>query len=119
MAETVDRKLVVVGDGACGKTCLLIVKANGTFPQEYVPTVFENHVTFVELPEAKVELALWDTAGQEDYAHIRPLSYVVACSTRAAPRGPIYAGRSTGGIADLFYTDVRSILMVLLAFKGI
>jgi len=78
MAETVDRKLVVVGDGACGKTCLLIVKANGTFPQEYVPTVFENHVTFVELPEAKVELALWDTAGQEDYAHIRPLSYDAA-----------------------------------------
>jgi len=72
---TVDRKLVVVGDGACGKTCLLIVKANGTFPTEYVPTVFENHVAYVDLPDTKVELALWDTAGQEDYAHIRPLSY--------------------------------------------
>merc|ERR1711935_441802 len=45
---------------------------------EYVPTVFENHVTYVQLPEAKVELALWDTAGQEDYAHIRPLSYDAA-----------------------------------------
>jgi len=78
MADTVDRKLVVVGDGACGKTCLLIVKAQGTFPKEYVPTVFENHVTYVQLPEAKVELALWDTAGQEDYAHIRPLSYDAA-----------------------------------------
>jgi GTPase SAR1 family protein len=75
---TIDRKLVVVGDGACGKTCLLIVKAEGTFPKEYVPTVFENHVTYVELPDAKVELALWDTAGQEDYAHIRPLSYDAA-----------------------------------------
>ena len=75
---TVDRKLVVVGDGACGKTCLLIVKAEGTFPKEYVPTVFENHVTYVDLPDVKVELALWDTAGQEDYAHIRPLSYDAA-----------------------------------------
>jgi Ras family protein A len=40
-----------------------------------VPTVFENHVAYVDLPDVKVELALWDTAGQEDYAHIRPLSY--------------------------------------------
>jgi len=71
-----DRKLVVVGDGACGKTCLLIVKAQGKFPTEYVPTVFENHVTHVDVPgQGRTELALWDTAGQEDYAHIRPLSY--------------------------------------------
>lgn len=76
--ETTLKQLVVVGDGACGKTCLLIMKAEGKFPKEYVPTVFENHVTFVQLPEAKVELALWDTAGQEDYAHIRPLSYDAA-----------------------------------------
>lgn len=35
------------------------------------------------------------------------------------PRGPLYAGRSTGGVADIFYTDVRSILlMVLWHFKG-
>ena len=34
-------------------------------------------------------------------------------STRAAPRGSLHEGRSTGGVADLFYTDVRSILMVL------
>ena len=48
-------------------------------------------------------------------------------STRATPRGPLHGGRSTRaaprgslheGAADLFYTDVRSILMVLLAFKG-
>lgn len=75
--ETVDRKLVVVGD-CVGKTGLLKVKAQGTFPKEYVPTVYENYVTWVELPEAKVELALWDTAGQEDYAHIRPHSYDAA-----------------------------------------
>ncbi|EGD72285.1 ARHA protein [Salpingoeca rosetta] len=71
----VSKKLVCIGDGSAGKTCLLIVYANNEFPEKYVPTVFENYVATVSRPQATVELALWDTAGQEDYAHIRPLSY--------------------------------------------
>uniref|UniRef100_A0A2K6V5U8 Ras homolog family member A n=1 Tax=Saimiri boliviensis boliviensis TaxID=39432 RepID=A0A2K6V5U8_SAIBB len=38
----IRKKLVIVGDGACGKTCLLIVFSKDQFPEVYVPTVFKT-----------------------------------------------------------------------------
>ncbi|TEY56418.1 hypothetical protein BOTCAL_0226g00160 [Botryotinia calthae] len=84
-SKTTQRKLVLLGDGACGKTSLLNVFTRGYFPTVYEPTVFENYVheyqlTFVRYLDifvdgTHIELSLWDTAGQEEFDRLRSLSY--------------------------------------------
>ncbi|KAH8556127.1 Rho2 GTPase [Umbelopsis sp. PMI_123] len=68
-------KLVIVGDGACGKTSVLHVFQYGTFLRDHIPTVFDTNVYTVQVDGKNVELALWDTAGQEEYDRIRIHSY--------------------------------------------
>jgi len=109
-------KLVVIGDGAVGKTCLLISYANNRFPEDYIPTVFDNYVVNLTAGQDTIELGLWDTAGQEEYDRLRPLSYANAnvflvCFSVVNPVS--YENVSSKWIPELihFCPDVPSILV--------
>ncbi|KAH3758801.1 Rho GTPase [Pelomyxa schiedti] len=98
-------KLVAVGDGAVGKTCLLICYAKNEFPEKYVPTVFENYVKVVNRPTGELCFELWDTAGQEDFDRLRPLSYpdtdiVLICFS-------LVSRRSFDNVKDRWYLEIR------------
>lgn len=67
---TIRKKLVLVGDSACGKSCLLTVFSGHQFSE-----LFENYTTNVQIEGKKVELALWDTSGKREYDRLRLLSY--------------------------------------------
>lgn len=73
--QSIYRKIVILGDGAAGKTSLLNVFTRGFFPAVYEPTVFENYIHDIFIDNQQVELSLWDTAGQEEFDRLRSLSY--------------------------------------------
>ncbi|KAH6907462.1 GTP-binding protein rho5 [Coprinopsis sp. MPI-PUGE-AT-0042] len=85
MTVPIKRKLVIVGDGDCGKTCLLTTFVKGKFPDVYVPTVIEPELstTTITLESVRnnegepwqIELSLWDTEGDMNHERLRPLSY--------------------------------------------
>jgi Ras-related C3 botulinum toxin substrate 1 len=80
----------VVRDGAVGKTCLLLTYSTNAFSNEYLPTVFDNYAANLMVEDQQINLQLWDTAGQEDYKTIRPLSYTqtdvfVICFSLVSP----------------------------------
>ena len=72
-------KAVVVGDGAVGKTSLIVTHKDGRFPTDYIPTVFDNYDSQVTVKydgtSRSVDLKVWDTAGQEAYEEMRTLLY--------------------------------------------
>lgn len=65
----------MVGDGSVGKTSMLISYTTDNFPTDYVPTIFDNYIADVKMGDKKIQLWLWDTAGQEEFAQLRLISY--------------------------------------------
>ncbi|KAI9175368.1 hypothetical protein H9P43_006729 [Blastocladiella emersonii ATCC 22665] len=135
-SKTPRKKLVLVGDGGTGKSALLMTYIKRTFPVEYIPTVFENYVASPTYkPGKRVELSLWDTAGQEEYDRLRPLSYpdadlvaitFMAASSPSAHEGDVHtksvsARASFNSVPAKWYPEVAhfcpGVPVVLVATK--
>lgn len=71
----IDVKCVVVGDGAVGKTCLLMTWRDRQFPTDYIPMVIDNEINKMHYNEYTINLDTWDIGGGEEFHRIRPLSY--------------------------------------------
>ncbi|XP_013786665.2 cell division control protein 42 homolog [Limulus polyphemus] len=68
-------KCVLIGDGAVGKTSLVVSYTLNSYTSEYVPTAFDNYSAVVTVDNLPVRLQLCDTAGQDDFNSLRPLCY--------------------------------------------
>jgi small GTP-binding protein len=68
-------KLVVVGDSYVGKTSLLFAYTEKRFLGNYQTTIFDNYAVNLTIDQKRYTVNLFDTAGQEDYSHLRVLSY--------------------------------------------
>ena len=67
--------MVVVGDGAVGKTCLICAYQENRFPTGYEPTVCEDYQGPIEYEGREIDLKIWDTIGQEEFMAVRPVAY--------------------------------------------
>jgi len=69
-------KLVLLGDTAVGKSCLVVRFVRDEFFEFQEPTIGAAFLTqTVALDDATVKFEIWDTAGQERYRSLAPMYY--------------------------------------------
>jgi len=64
-------KIVILGDGGVGKSCLTIQFTQNHFVREYDPTIENSYRKQITIDEEACILDILDTAGQEEYSVMR------------------------------------------------
>ncbi len=68
-------KLVLVGDTAVGKSCLITNYLHNTFSENYEPTVLDVYKGTKSINKMQVTLELHDTSGDDNLASNRLVQY--------------------------------------------
>lgn len=68
-------KIIVLGMGAVGKSCLSIRFVQNTFFEEYEPTIENNYSKTITLNEKTYQIEILDTAGMETNEALKPPMY--------------------------------------------
>uniref|UniRef100_UPI00398ECE8A ras homolog family member Ub n=1 Tax=Pristiophorus japonicus TaxID=55135 RepID=UPI00398ECE8A len=68
-------KCVLLGDGAVGKTSLVVSYTTNGYPTKYVPTAFDDFSAVVQVDGTPIRLQLCDTAGQDEFDKLRHFCY--------------------------------------------
>lgn len=64
-------KLLMIGDSAVGKTCLLLRYANDSFSSTFISTIgIDFKIKNIVVDGKRIKLQIWDTAGQERFRTI-------------------------------------------------
>jgi len=68
-----DYKIVVLGAGGVGKSCLTVQFVQGIFIEKYDPTIEDSYRKLVEVDNEQYMLEILDTAGTEQFTAMRDL----------------------------------------------
>ncbi|MFW9970343.1 MAG: Rab family GTPase [Candidatus Odinarchaeota archaeon] len=75
-SEVFRFKIVVIGDGAVGKTSLIKKFTKGTFEKDYIKTLGAQFSKYnKKINEDMIRLLFWDIAGQDDFNFLHHLFY--------------------------------------------
>ncbi len=75
-------KIIVVGDGAVGKTTLTQKLITGKFQSKYKMTLgVDLSIKFLKIKQGVCKLQIWDTGGQERFQYVSPIYYRGALGT--------------------------------------
>lgn len=97
-------KIVVIGETQVGKTCLLRRLYANTFTSGIPQTIGAAFQNFnIQTSKGKVELQLWDTAGQEKFRSLTPMYYRLAAFAIICFD---LSNRASFDSLDSWYTDI-------------